>query len=164
MKRIHAGIFVLIYGLLGCQSDEPDEATTQRVIKGSQSKSLYGAKPNWLKVTDQPEIYSRVRDRGYVYCLSGGRIDVECASKQDEAVAASVWAIHIASAQARMPNKESLGQKERWVALNPDIAARVTEECWALYEDHGAADARILAVCLGNLTDFSPLIELPVVD
>ncbi len=89
---------------------------------------------------------------------------MECASKQDEAVEASVIAIHVASAQAEMTNKDALGAKERWVAMNPDIAPRVEKECWSLYEEHGAADARILAVCLGNLTDYSPLIQLPVAD
>jgi hypothetical protein len=140
INRIHVGILVLVSGLLECQSDTPDAATTQRVIEESQAKSRYGAKPNWLKFRD-----------------------VECASKPDEAIEASVIAIHFASAQSEMTNKDSLGAKERWVAMNPNIAPRVTKQCWALYEEHGAVDARILAVCLGNLTDYSPHIKLPAV-
>jgi hypothetical protein len=164
MRRIHAGSLVLVSSLLGCQSGTPSAETTQRVVEESQAQSVFGAKPNWLKFTDKPELFDRVRDQAYSYCLSGGRINMECADKQDEAVEASVLAIHVASAQAEMTNKDALGTKERWVAMNPDIAPRVTKECWSLYEEHGASDARILAVCLGNLTDYSPLIQLPVAD
>jgi hypothetical protein len=164
MNRMNLGILVCLSGLLGCQSDTPDTLTRKRVIEVAQAKSLYGAKPDWLKYTDKPDLFERVRDQAYVYCLSSGKIDVECALKQDKAVEASVLAIHLASAQSQMTNKDTLSAKERWVAMNPEIAPRVIKQCWALYEDHGAVDARILAVCLGNLTDYSPLVPLPVVD
>ncbi|HEY0164541.1 MAG TPA: hypothetical protein VGB39_04115, partial [Sphingomicrobium sp.] len=79
-----------------------------------------------------------------------------------DAVEGAVMAVHVAAAQAQMKDKDSLGNKENYVATNPAIAPRVENICWALYKEHGAADARILSVCLGNLTDFSPLIPLPV--
>jgi len=71
-------------------------------------------------------------------------------------------ALMVADAQRHMPRKEKLGRKEYWVASNPDVAAHVASYCWALYKEHGASDARILSVCLGNLTEYSPLVDLPV--
>jgi hypothetical protein len=71
-------------------------------------------------------------------------------------------ALNIAAAQAAMKNKDTLGRKERYVATNPNVARAVVSSCWALYTEHGAADARVLSVCLGNLTDYSPLARLPV--
>jgi len=116
----------------------------------------------WLRLTDKRDIFKRVRDRAYGYCLSGASIDEKCASEQDDAVEAAVMALHIAAAQAAMKDKDKLGLKEHYVATNPAIAPRVQNACWALYKEHGATDARILSVCLGNLTDYSPLIPLPV--
>jgi len=162
MQRIRMVTFVLLSGLVACQSGKPDWTKPQAIIAAAQAKSLYGATPNWLTLTDKPDLFKGVRDRAYGYCLSDMQIDMECASKQDEAVEASVMALHLASVQAKMTNMETLGLKERWVAENPEIAQRVTTECWAFYKEHGAADARLLAICLGNLTDYSPLIPLPV--
>lgn len=71
-------------------------------------------------------------------------------------------ALNIAASQAAMKNKESLGRKERYVAMNPDVARKVVDSCWALYKEHGGSDARVLSVCLGNLTDYSSLATLPV--
>ncbi len=87
---------------------------------------------------------------------------MKCALQQDEAVAFAVGAIVLAKAQRGMADKSTLGTKEYWVATNPNIAPRVANTCWALYKEHGASDARLLSVCLGNLTDYSPLISLPV--
>ena len=164
MSRIHLVVFVLVSGLLGCQSQNSDEAAIERMVAETQARSSDGAKPVWLKWTDKPELFIRARDRGYVYCLANGRIDEICAAKQDEAISSSVLAIHLSSGQAKMQDMGTLSVKERWVALNPEIAPRVTRECWELYNEHGGEDARILSVCLGNLTDYSPLIPVPVAD
>jgi hypothetical protein len=107
-------------------------------------------------------LFEGVRDRGYAYCIANGHIDPRCASEQDEAVRFAVVALVIARDQQRMPNKEGLGLKEQWVATNPEIVADVLNQCWALYKQHGAKDARLLSVCLGNLTDASPLVQLPI--
>lgn len=112
--------------------------------------------------TNRDAVFEGVRDRGYAYCFSGGKIDHKCALEQDEAVRFAVSALVIARDQQRMPNKDSLGLKEHWVATNPEIVPRVLNECWALYREHGAEDARLLSICLGNLTDASPLVPLPV--
>jgi len=164
MNRIHLVVLALVSGLLGCQSEKADEAAIKRMVEEAQLRSSDGAKPVWLKWTAKPELFSQARDRGYVYCLANGRIDEACAAKQDEAISSSVLAIHLSSGQARMQDVGTLSLKERWVAMNPEIAPRVTNECWKLYNEHGGADARILSVCLGNLTDYSPLIPVPVVD
>ena len=113
-------------------------------------------------MTDKGDLFKRVRDRAYRYCMSGTNINVKCASEQDDAVESSVMALNIVAAQAQMRDKDRLGLKEHFVATNPAIAPRVENACWTLYKEHGAADARILSVCLGNLTDYSPLIPLPV--
>lgn len=150
-------------GLVACQSPTEDAASSrQAAIRQAEAKSHRGANPNWLQLTHKGDLFKRVRDRAYGYCLSGANIDEKCASEQDDAVEAAVLAIYLAAAQAEMKDKDKLGLKERYVATNPDVAPRVENACWALYKEHGAADARILSVCLGNLTDFSPLIPLPV--
>ena len=150
-------------GLDACQSPTPDTASSrQAAIRQAEAKSGRGANPSWLQLTNKGDLFKRVRDRAYGYCLSGANIDEKCASEQDDAIEASVMALNLAAAQAEMKDKGRLGLKEHYVATNPAIAPRVENACWALYKEHGAADARILSVCLGNLTDFSPLIPLPV--
>jgi hypothetical protein len=134
----------------------------EAIVKKAEAKSFWGANPSWLQFTTQKDLIRRVRDRAYGYCLRGSGVDAQCASAQDDAVQSSVMALMVATAQAAMKDKDKLGTKEYYVATNPDIARRVVSSCWALYKEHGAADARILSVCLGNLTDFSPLVPLPV--
>ena len=132
------------------------------MIAEAEAKSTRGANPIWLQLTDKDDLFKRVRDRAYGYCLSGPTLDQKCTIKQDDSVEASVFAMNVAAAQAEMKNKDFLGRKENYVATNPAIASGVENACWSLYKEHGAADARILSVCLGNLTDYSPLIPLPI--
>jgi hypothetical protein len=149
-------------GLVACHTEQPDFTMPQSMISEAQAKSTLGKNPRWLHYTDKPALFRGVRNRAYGYCFAHGRIDLQCASEQDDAVEGAVLALDIASDQARMRDKSSLGIKEHFVATNPEVAPRVAKFCWALYKDHGAADARILSVCLGNLTDYSPLLPLPV--
>jgi hypothetical protein len=132
------------------------------MITQAEAKSARGANPTWLQLTDKDDLFKRVRDRAYGYCMSRAIIDLGCASEQDGAVEGAVIALNVATAQAEMKDKDRLGLKEHYVATNPAIASGVENACWSLYKEHGAADARILSVCLGNLTDYSPLIPLPV--
>ena len=74
----------------------------------------------------------------------------------------AVSALNVAAAQHQMADKDRLGLKEHWVAENPEIVSHVRSYCWNLYKVHGNADARLLAICFGNLTDYSPLVPLPV--
>lgn len=149
--------------MTGCHSLQRAGSSAERsAIEKAEANSFWGAKPTWLALTSQSDLFRRARDRAYSYCLRGGVVEKKCASEQDEAVRASVMALNIAAAQAGMKDKESLGRKERYVANNPDVARAVVDTCWALYKEHGASDARLLSVCLGNLTDYSPLATLPV--
>jgi hypothetical protein len=148
--------------ITGCHFVGGGRSSDRSAIQEAQAKSFAGANPIWLSLTSQKDLFRRVRDRAYGYCLRAGVVDKKCASEQDEAVQSSVGAIDVAAAQAAMKNKDSLGRKERYVATNPDVARSVVSSCWALYKEHGAADARVLSVCLGNLTDYSPLAPLPV--
>jgi hypothetical protein len=156
-------IIVTIAALMtGCHSIRRDRSSEPSAIEEAEAKSFWGANPGWLSLTSQSDLFRRVRYRAYGYCLRGSEVEKKCASEQDEAVQSSVMALNIAAAQAAMKNKETLGRKERYVATNPDIARAAVSSCWALYKEHGAADARVLSVCLGNLTDYSPLATLPV--
>lgn len=148
-------------GLSACH-EAGRTALTQAVILDAEARSEAGANPAWLKLTNQPALFKGVRERAYRYCLAGKSVDPRCASEQDRAVDGSIAALSVVTEQAQMRDKDRLGLKEKYVAENPEIAPQVEKACWALYKEHGAADARILSVCLGNLTDYSPLIPLPV--
>ena len=162
MKRIGiASATILVASVASC-TDQTRASSQPDGIKQAQGRSIYGANPKWLQLSGQPDLFRRVRDRAYAYCLSGTAINMKCATEQDEAVSSSIGAIEIARAQRAMASKERLGRKEYYVATNPEIVQGVLNTCWALYKEHGAADARILSVCLGNLTDYSPLVPLPV--
>ena len=153
----------LTLGLVACDLGSRDAGSpTQTMIAEAQARSTQGARPKWLQFTAKRDLFQRVRDRAYGYCFRGAIVDVSYASEQDDAVQASIMALELAAAQAEMKDKDRLGLKEKYVATNPEIVPRVQNACWALYKEHGAADVRILSVCLGNLTDYSPLIPLPV--
>ena len=147
-------------GFSACK--EGDAQSGKALIAKAEAKSARGANPVWLQNTDNDDLFKRVRDRAYGYCLSGANIDEKCASEHDDAVEAGVLVLNISAAQADMKDKDRLGLKEHYVATDPTITPRVANTCWALYKEHGAEDARILSICLGNLTDYSPLIPLPV--
>jgi hypothetical protein len=131
------------------------------IIRGAQTNSYWRAEPKWLEFTDPPALFAGVRDRGYAYCLSNGQIDPGCAQDQDDAVHSAVLAILTVHLQRAMPDKSTLERSEYWVATNPDVAAGVVRDCWALYREHSASDARILSVCLGNLVR-GTLLDEPV--
>jgi hypothetical protein len=65
-------------------------------------------------------------------------------------------------AQRRMPDKSMLSDRQRWIAENPEVVATARNYCWALYDDHGGMDARLLSACLGNLIETSVVVPLPV--
>jgi hypothetical protein len=166
MKLIWIGGLAATFALAfeaGYKVGEPSlNRPSVEVIKKAQANSFFGATPEWLGLTDNPAVFKGLRDRGYAFCFSEGKISESCARAQDDAVQSSILALYVAYDQQKMKDKSVLGQKERHVAENPEIIPRVLNECWQLYKAHGGQDVRILAVCLGNLTDFSPLISLPV--
>lgn len=161
MKPRKVGILIALGLTSSCHSPERTEQRLA-IIKEAEAKSPEGASPKWLQLTSQQDLFRRVRDRGYAYCLRGMTVEKKCAFEQDEAVAGAVGAVFIAESQRDMRDKSDLTPKERALAFDPAILPRVLNACWALYKEHGAADARILSVCLGNLTDFSPLVPVPV--
>lgn len=154
-----AGILIALGLMSACGAEGP--AQRLGVIKEAEARSAYGANPKWLELTSQRDLFRRVRDRGYVYCLRGTSVEDKCAFEQDQAVLGAVAAIFLAEGLRGTPNKNSLTPKERELVFDPAILPRVLNTCWSLYKEHGASDARILSVCLGNLTDYSPLIPLP---
>lgn len=166
MKHAMTAALLALVGALilvgGYYLSERTREPSKQMIQAAQARSFWGARPKWLEFTDKSELFKRVRDRAYAYCFSSGEIETACAQQQDDAVQDAVLTLLIVGDQQRMRDKEKLGTKEYWVATHPEIAARVAKSCWALYIEHGASDARILSVCLGNLTDYSPLVDLPV--
>jgi hypothetical protein len=132
------------------------------IVAAAQRSSYWGLNPVWINFIGDEALFRRVRARAFAFCFRGQAIDPGCANDQDEAVHAVVLALLVADAQQHMTNKDRLGRKERWVANHPEIVSHTRSYCWRLYAAHGGMDARLLAVCLGNLTDFSPLESLPV--
>jgi hypothetical protein len=107
--------------MVGCHSVHRS-TPEQSAIQKAKANSFWGANPGWLTLTSQSDLFRRVRDRAYGYCLRGTVVEKKCALQQDEAVRSSVMALYIAAAQAGLKNKDSLGRKERHVATNPHVA------------------------------------------
>lgn len=145
----------------GCGAAGPDKSR-KFAIAEAQAKSTAGPNPVWLVSRDKDGFFKKVRDRGYEYCLSERNSGPKCTSEQDDAVLSSLMALETAAAQSGIVDKSELGRKERYVAENPVILAQVEAAFRSLYKEHGSRDARILSICFGNLTDYSPLITLPV--
>lgn len=60
-----------------------------------------------------------------------------------------------------MADHSRLSLREQEVARNPKLRESIVRHCFGLYAEHGRKDARLLAVCLGNLSEFSPLVSIP---
>lgn len=118
--------------------------------------------PIWRSMFRDKSWLREMRRRGHVYCYRNGAIDPACAGAQDEAVQQVVLALMASKAQQDMVDQTALSRRESEVARNPALRSRIIRYCAHLYDDHGGRDARILAVCLGNLSDFSPLVPIPV--
>ncbi len=167
MKHAHLTVLVILVATavfaVGYKIATPGSGVVPpELIKRAQQTSPHGEKPNWLGFTESDSLFEGIRDRAYAFCFSRGSIERRCALEQDEAVQFATLALVTADAQRRMPNKATLGLKEQWVASNPQIVPQVLNECWGLYRQHGAEDARILSTCLASLTDASPLVRVPV--
>jgi hypothetical protein len=132
----------------------------REILQAQEATNKY-LPPIWReKFRDDPKL-KQLRDQGYAYCLSGNSIVLTCARKQDEAIQNVFFAISISEAQQKMTDQSSLSLREREVARNPQLKAEVLAYCSNLYSDHGNQDARLLAACLGNLSEYSPLIGIP---
>lgn len=118
--------------------------------------------PMWVRLFRDDPWLKGLRERGYRHCYRNGSVDPACARKQDEAVQAVFFAIDISKAQQKMANQSRLSLREREVASDPQLRTHVIRYCANLYAEHGNEDARILATCLGNLSEFSPLVPIPV--
>lgn len=118
--------------------------------------------PMWARLFRDDPWLRNLRERGYRYCYRNGSVDPVCARKQDEAVQAVFFAIDISKAQQKMTDQSRLSLREREVASDPQLRTRIIRYCTNLYAEHGHEDARILATCLGNLSEFSPLVPIPV--
>ncbi len=115
-------------------------------------RTLFLERP-WLKA---------IRRRGYIYCNRHGAIDIGCAREQDEAMQGMIFALMTSKWQQGMTDRNQLSQREFEVARDPALRSKVIRYCARLYDDHGSQDARLLAVCLGNLSDYSLLVPIPV--
>jgi hypothetical protein len=118
--------------------------------------------PIWADQFRETPHLKRLRDQGYLSCYDADQFDLDCGREQDEAVQNVSLALMVAKAQSEMQDQRRLTPKEREVAGDPILRSKVVRYCWKLYQSHGGRDARVLAVCLGNLTEFSPLVPIPV--
>lgn len=139
------------------------EAGQQDFIRNAQQESFWGEDPKWISWSGDEAYFRQVRDAGYRFCLNKVDGDVStCFAEQDEAVHGSILTLLADMQQREMPDRSGLSREQRWVASHPEIATEIKNYCTEIYRDHGSEDARILAVCLGNLPAFSPYIGLPV--
>lgn len=163
MSARHLSIALVALALSGCREAQLEHSVPKRsIVADAQAQSEYGKNPAWLDFSGERDKIQKVRNRAYEYCLREKRIDKRCAAEQDSALHASVVTLYFARDLKTVSEMDELDNKARWLAHNPDIVEQAIKECWALYGDHGSNDTRILAVCLGNLSDSSWLIELPV--
>jgi len=167
MRAIHFAMLVFglavafVIGFLTAKPRPFANPSAQEVARAQQvaNKLLPSI---WVRMfQDEPWLRS-LRQRGYEYCYRNGSINADCAHKQDTAVQSVFFAIDISKAQQKMRDQSTLSLREREVALNPQIRTDIIRYCSRLYADHGKRDARILAVCFGNLSEFSPLVAIPV--
>lgn len=143
-------------------SPRPGPVASSEVIAAAQRSSSWGLDPIWIRASGESARVRRIRDRAYAFCFRDGAIVRACADEQDAAVQGAALALRVAADWRRMPDKSRLGQRDRWVAENPDATAHVRAYCWSLYSYHGSQDARILGTCLGNLSLFTPFVQIPV--
>lgn len=133
----------------------------QEIVRAQQvDNRLLG--PGWVGMFRDQGQLNALRRRGYIYCYRNRTIDADCASAQDEAVLNVFFALRVSKAQQEMVDRSRLSPREFEVAQNPELRSKVIRYCSRLYADHGNQDARILAVCLGNLSEFSPLVAIQV--
>lgn len=118
--------------------------------------------PIWPGMFRDQAWLNALRRRGYIYCYRYRTIDRDCAREQDEAVQNVFFALTVSKAQQKMVDQSRLSPRELEVARNPELRSKVIRYCSRLYANHGNQDARILAACLGNLSEFSPLVPVPV--
>lgn len=117
--------------------------------------------PLWADMFEDQPWFKSVRRNGYRYCYRNGSIDAACARNQDAAIQSAFFAIEISKEQQKMADHSRLSLREQEVARNPKLRESIVRHCFGLYAEHGRKDARLLAVCLGNLSEFSPLVSIP---
>jgi hypothetical protein len=142
----------------------PIPPPSAEAVAAAQRSSSWGLNPTWIDLSGEEALFRQVRARAFASCFRDGSISRTCAEEQDAAVQSVVLTLEVVEAQRRMPDRGALGVKERWVADHPEIVSQARSYCWALYNSHGGMDARLLAVCLGNLIEGSIVVPLPTRD
>lgn len=117
--------------------------------------------PIWVSMFQNQAWLKTLRRRGYIYCYRDSSIDADCARKQDEAVQSVFFALDISKPQQKMADQSDLSLRERVVARDPQLRSDIIRNCSRLYREHGKQDVRVLAICLGNLSEYSPLVAIP---
>ncbi|MBB5714165.1 hypothetical protein FHS94_000988 [Sphingomonas aerophila] len=167
MKAAHFALLTLgmvVAFVLGVQTARPDplsEPTSQEIAEAQQIGDRLLPRM-WSGMFQNQAWLKALRRRGYIYCYQNRTISPDCARAQDEAIQNVFFALTISKAQQSMANQSELSPREFEVARNPELRSTVIRYCSRLYADHGQQDVRVLAACLGNLSDFSPLVAVPV--
>jgi hypothetical protein len=167
MKLVHIAVVALgmmiafAAGYLVAKPRSAPDPSAQEIAQAQEAANRL-LPPAWMRMFREKPWLQTLRQRGYQYCYRNGSINEDCARKQDEAVQAVFFAIDISNAQQGMTDQSRLSLREREVASHPQLRHDIIQHCFRLYSEHGMNDARLLAACLGNLSDFSPLVSIPV--
>jgi hypothetical protein len=167
MKLVHIAVlasgmaFAFAAGYLVTKPRSAPDPSAQEISQAQETANRL-LPPVWIRMFRDKPWLTTLRQRGYQYCYRNGSIDGGCAHEQDEALQAVFFAIDISNAQQGMTDRSRLSLREREVASHPQLRHHIVQHCFRLYSEHGMNDARLLAACLGNLSDFSPLVPIPV--
>lgn len=167
MRAIYFALLILgmvVAFALGALTARPHSAPSPSAQEISQAQQVGNRflPPMWPDMFRDQAWLNGLRRRGYIYCFRNRTIDADCTRAQEEAVQNVFFALTVSKAQQKMVDQSGLSSRELEVAQNPKLRSTVIRYCSNLYADHGNQDARVLAACLGNLSEFSPLVAVPV--
>ncbi|WP_230769399.1 hypothetical protein [Sphingomonas sp. Leaf4] len=157
MGRIQPQIF-LLFILAGCSS-LPGDATSDR-IDAAQRAAKFGSTADW-KISDAnwSKNTRAMRDRAYRFCIERYEANTKCFDEQDYSLIA---ANHSETNARRAIVKESGYLPFDSIRSRPEAFDEARRYCFSIYQDAGAADARMLGPCLSNATgsDFFSIIPV----
>lgn len=167
MRAVHFVLLtsgIVVGFVLGVLIARPHPAPSPSVQEISQAQEIGNRllPSMWPGMFRDQAWLNALRRRGYIYCYRDRTINPDCARAQDEAVQNVLFALTVSKAQQKMVDQSRLSPREAEVVRNPELRSTVIRYCSRLYADHGNQDARVLATCLGNLSEFSPLVAIPV--
>lgn len=158
MGKIQLQIF-LLFVLAGC-SPSPGDVTSDR-IDTAQRNSKFGRTADWrISDANWSKNTETMRDRAYRFCIERYEANTNCFNEQDYSLIA---ANHSETNARRAIGKESDYPHFDSIRVRPEAFDEARRYCFSVYQDAGAADARILGPCLSNAIggDFFGIVPVP---